>query len=1680
MPVTPLTLSIVLDANNKGLVTNVRVSKKELDKFNKSVDGSGVSAGRARDKMGRFVKQTKDVDVTSRRAGKSVRSLTSGFGGLAGMLAGIGIGVVVRELAMGIDTMQGMEAQLKTITGDWESANVELERLIGFAKQTPYDLNQSVEAFAKLTHLGLNPSERAMMSYGNTASAMGKDLMQMIEAVADASVGEFERLKEFGIKASQQGDKVRLTFQGNTTEIGKDAASIQEYLLAIGENQFAGAMEDQMTRLGAKYSNFKMEVLQLTDALGDAGLTAIMGGIVDGGAEMVAMFTDIVRSGVVLDELGIWADQFHTTFNLILDDLGLSREQLDDVAGDGIDGLKAVFDFWLSGMREIGDFMKNYPANLRTVWHIIIGESEIAWEKLKTGSINLGSHINEGWQKISHAADGAWSWVELQFAGMMDGILLTMASGLTSLAGSISSLPGMEDVSSSILAGAESLTSMADAQTQVKYEMELANIEHQTTIALIAEKRHLSAADSQASINEINQRIAKVIEERNAMIAVSNAKRAAAKKERDAKKKSKTSKSRKSVSNDVSDFKYDDSGMKKLIADVDKLGGAWGSTGDVMTRAFGTMADNINALSKSQDDYNKLQDVMGVERKKIMKIDDLGERQEQLKKLDKVETDVSDARLSNTLGSFSSITGAAAQMFDEQSKGREALHKMEQAFTIIEVGLAMQKAGANAISAITAAFEAPWPIGFASGAAMIAIMAGLGVFSGSSGVAPPSAASRQESQGTGTVLGSDDKSASIENSYSRIEDLELDQYAELQTMNAQLRDLNNNITHLATSLVVQYGQFNGEAYDGFLGSKSNSDTGGFFAKNGSKLFGSSIGGSIGGIVDSVIGSFSKTKVSLLDSGLAFGKQNLGRVYQTGETDLWAYNDIKTKKSSFWGLSSKTKYSTDFKAVNSDIENEVGRIFMNIGDSAMSAVELLGLDVANSLNTFMIDLPRLSFKDLSGDEIQKELEAVFSQQSDLIAQWLAPSMKEYQQIGEGLYDTLIRVSQEQAVFNAALEQSGLALSRFGDVSAEAQIAISQSIIELSGGIESFKESTNTYFSEFFSEQEQFDFLASQLATQFENLGQRVPANEAQFKALVESLNLTTDSGQRTYAALMRLVPAAAEYYDQLEQQADKVKQLTSDIGSTLDQILGGTALSDLIAAEERRMQEQQAGADALYRTEMQRYDQSIAAQKSLMDYLNGLQLGELSTLTPEQQLAEAKAQFSTVLAAAKGGDIDAANSATGIASSYLSIARDFYASSDAYSDIFVDVNNQLGSIADVMGNVVAPNETELGESDELKRLKAELDIANAAKEVANNEALANTLADQLAALSLAKDESISSLITSMGIDLDEVATALGLDIESVVTKLGLEFKSLNEIVGISNADLAKALGVDLETLASTLGISITELNTSFDGSMKDIADAFGIDIATVVSALGLESKSLTEIISISNVELAKALGVDLETFASTLGLGLTELNTSFNGSVKDISDAFGVDIATVVSALDLEFKSLNEIVGISNADLARVLGVDLETLASTLGINITELNTSFDGSMKDIADAFGVDITSLADALGVDLNTLIESNKAGLDGVRNAVDGMDINVGISAPPLPPVWLPPPITNPQTGLPEQIPLMVDELSALRTEVQLMREDNALFAQQAELSRIKQVNYAQKTVSSLKAPIDTRRLA
>jgi len=228
---------------------------------------------------------TRELDKLEKQSGeneKANKSLSNSFVGLKSVVVALAGSMVVSKFLETAGSFESMAVSLETVTGSAEKAQLAMDGILEFAKETPYSVRELTDSFIKLKALGIQPTEAALISYGNTASAMGKSLNQMIEAVADASTGEFERLKEFGIKASSQGDQVAFTFQGITETVGKNSEEITRYLESIGQTQFAGAMSKQMTTLNGKLSVLGDAVDQFYVKVGDAG--ALAGGkhVIDG------------------------------------------------------------------------------------------------------------------------------------------------------------------------------------------------------------------------------------------------------------------------------------------------------------------------------------------------------------------------------------------------------------------------------------------------------------------------------------------------------------------------------------------------------------------------------------------------------------------------------------------------------------------------------------------------------------------------------------------------------------------------------------------------------------------------------------------------------------------------------------------------------------------------------------------------------------------------------------------------------------------------------------------------------------------------------------------------------------------------------------------------------------------------------------------------------------------------------------------------------------------------------------------------------------------------------------------------------------------------------------------------------------------------------------------------------
>ncbi len=162
-------------------------------------------------------------------------------------------------------------ATLETIEGSTQGAATALQWVKDFAKTTPYEVDELTASFVKLRSYGLDPMDGTMTVLGDTAAGMGKSINQVVEALADATTFQFERLRELGIVASQAGDQVTFSWTENgksmTKTIKKTSAEVTKFLNETWGKKFGGAMIRQsktwtgmLSNLGDSWTDFQLRI----------------------------------------------------------------------------------------------------------------------------------------------------------------------------------------------------------------------------------------------------------------------------------------------------------------------------------------------------------------------------------------------------------------------------------------------------------------------------------------------------------------------------------------------------------------------------------------------------------------------------------------------------------------------------------------------------------------------------------------------------------------------------------------------------------------------------------------------------------------------------------------------------------------------------------------------------------------------------------------------------------------------------------------------------------------------------------------------------------------------------------------------------------------------------------------------------------------------------------------------------------------------------------------------------------------------------------------------------------------------------------------------------------------------------------------------------------------------------
>jgi len=680
----------------------------------------------------------------------------------------------------------------------------------------------------------------------------------------------------------------------------------------------------------------------------------------------------------------------------------------------------------------------------------------------------------------------------------------------------------------------------------------------------------------------------------------------------------------------------------RLAANTREAAGGMAAAFDGVSRSMSGVGRGIAGLITSYGSLQARQKAVEAERVKRVEAAGGDERM-----LAKIAMDASSESARVRVQSYGDMAEAGSQFFKEGSDGYKVMQVAMIAFrsveTLMSISAMAQKGGevaatvaaegtkstAYGITAFAKTLSSlPFPFNLAAGATVLAALGAVGVaISGggaSAGSLPGSndMADRQRMQGAGSVLGdANAKSESIANSLDIVaantnRDLEYS-----NDMLRALRSIDDQIGTVAAALARSFG------------------AGGMLDASGLGL-GTTASGP-GGLTRALIplsnllpGLFgSSTTRTLQDQGVQFGSGSLDAILSGGLTGS-AFQQVATNtKKKFFGItySDKTSTSTSTTGLDGDFLRQTELLIGSLRDGVLSAAGTLGLEgAAATLAAFTVNLGKLSFKDMSGDEIQAALEGVFGKLADDMAGAVIPGLTDLQKVGEGLFETLTRVARQYQVVDVTLSSIG---KTFGAVGVSSLMA-RERLIDLFGSLDDFTEQVSFYADTYLSEAERLAPVQNAVTAELARLGLAGVKTRDQFKGVVQGLDVSTAAGSQLFAALMALAPAFAKVTEETQAVADAREALSGAYGRE-SEALNGTL-----------------DTFRTYAADLRKFRDSLAS-------------GPAAALSPEAQYLASKAEFERVAGLATSGNEEALGNLQGVSQAYLDASKAYYASSAGY-------------------------------------------------------------------------------------------------------------------------------------------------------------------------------------------------------------------------------------------------------------------------------------------------------------------------------------------------------------------------------------------------------------------------------
>lgn len=698
---------------------------------------------------------------------------------------------------------------------------------------------------------------------------------------------------------------------------------------------------------------------------------------------------------------------------------------------------------------------------------------------------------------------------------------------------------------------------------------------------------------------------------------------------------------------EVAAYREERENFSQMIESVKSLDLVWSGVGTSIAQVLTTQ----DAFNTSQNQYSKELETLRT------KLRGLEEGSLDYKKTTQDITKTQEKQQKSEITGYAKTVGAAKSMFKEKTTAHKALAAVEKALHVYRMVIAAKelaadvaavvsgwvKTGQKVLQAQTQTLADAAPAGASAakdtpGPAWVKIAAGLAAFAfvmslakggkGSGGGFVPSAEQRQETQGTamswdnqgnkvqtsrGVFGDTDAKSESIANSLERIKETSVDGLRYDNKMVDLLSKINDGINNTAKSLYSIRGLRQGSMFDTREGTTK-----------GKGLLGSGLFG-------------SKTSTNITDSGVLINATFADLASTTSQAAIQFYEDVTTTKKKWYG-SSKTWHSRNLETADqitqdyfNDIFSNATELFKEIGQDAGMQVE----QVLSSLSGVSFANLSVSLRGLKGEDLEKELNAVISSMLDQGAEAVFSQFMQFEEFGEGMLETVIRVTDNNRKVKQALSNLGIGTLR--NVLGMASYEITEALIEAAGGIQDFLAKAEDYREKFLTEAERLAPIQLEVTAEIARIAKLgftsadgLVDTRQEFKALVSSLDLTSETGRTAYTALMNV----SEGFHQVTEATETALQSTID--------------------------------------KFKKFADDLRA------FRDNLVLGSSSILTPLQKYAESKLQFEETYAQALAGDEAAQGKLTNSAQTFLTASKDYFASSSQYTQDFNSVLDKVGT------------------------------------------------------------------------------------------------------------------------------------------------------------------------------------------------------------------------------------------------------------------------------------------------------------------------------------------------------------------------------------------------------------------